>query len=382
LIFQIANYSFAAVMTIIIILTGIKYGIDTIQNRSRLNSILFYMFFAFALVLIFDITRLMVFMTPLGPNPTLGTYFFIIKVFLTLLGYPFAFKLHVIILKYMGKEKKIHLIIRFYVISLGVILSVITIFTIYSSSPNFFGYYVYQVNPLIGMIMILLYFPLNLWIIIENRKIVKEINDPNTKFKINILTFLVFFMVGERMSSLMAYGLLIEYAYIHFDIILLIHSLVILGEILLFIIILFKYNDFVEKIGMHFAIKSMFIIKNSGQLLFEHDFEENVSKDAHSSENLLVGGFIYAITEGFKEMLKIKDLSSFTTGERSVVIKHGKHVFGVLIASESSYLLQNKLGEFLVNYEDKYKDILENWTGEITILKKSITQDLLFDIFR
>ena len=101
-------YSLAAVMVTILIVTGIKYGIDTFQNRTRLNKILFYMFFAFALVLILDMMRFMVFMTPISPNPTIGIYFHMFKVFLILLTYPLAFRMHILILKYMGKEKKIH----------------------------------------------------------------------------------------------------------------------------------------------------------------------------------------------------------------------------------------------------------------------------------
>ena len=73
----------------------------------------------------------------------------------------------------------------------------------------------------------------------------------------------------------------------------------------LFLIIIFKYHGLVEYVGTYFSIKQLYILRNNGILMFEYDFENKRLLDTIDSSDPLIGGFIYAICEGLKGIIKI-----------------------------------------------------------------------------
>ena len=76
----------------------------------------------------------------------------------------------------------------------------------------------------------------------------------------------------------------------------------------------------------------------------------------------LIGGFIYAITHGIKEIIKEEyetQLRAMDFGSLKMMFYYGEKCFGVLFCRETNNILHQKLKNFVLAFETTFPDRLE-----------------------
>lgn len=145
------------------------------------------------------------------------------------------------------------------------------------------------------------------------------------------------------------------------------------------IILFLKLNhNFLAQLHSTFAYKRVFIIRNNGQTIYSHDFSKAKSKEVKTVK-YLIGGFIYAITHGIKEIVKQEYeaiLRSMDFGNLKMLFFYGEHVFGVLFSREANNVIYNRLERFVRGFEGSFPEIINDPTGTIVLDdQESIAKD-------
>ena len=113
---------------------------------------------------------------------------------------------------------------------------------------------------------------------------------------------------------------------------------------------------------MSIPFELQMIHKLSGIQLFSYRFREDIKL-----EPTLISGFISAVitfaeelkpSEG-KEIIKFIDRGDFV-----LQVESGKLIVGLLILSSKDYSFMEKLRLLVIEFERKYHEKIENWTGE------------------
>jgi len=135
------------------------------------------------------------------------------------------------------------------------------------------------------------------------------------------------------------------------------------------IIFLMVRHNYMAQLASTFAYKSLFVIRNNGQTLYSHEFERIIdeTKDIKTIQ-YLIGGFIYAISHGLKEIIKEEildktDLRAMDFGRLKMLFYYGNGVFGVLFTRESNNVIYDRLKRFINEFELVFKEFLESKTG-------------------
>jgi len=268
---------------------------------------------------------------------------------------------------------------------LAVGLTVANALTYYTTIPNDFGFFMFQFNFILYWITFFSYGPVILFVFYGNQKIKKNMKSKKIAFQFSIFTIILLLLIAERTYSLGMPGFLYHSLFMNLDFNTLLDNVLISIILISFIIFLLKCPDFLEKVGCYFSIKTVFIIRNSGQLLFEYDFDIGELNDAMTSKNSLIGGFIYAISEGLKELLNLaekEEINAFKSKDRSLLVKQEKYTIGVLITAEDSLLFHKKLLKFIKEFELLCEKSLKNWTGDISEFKTKEIKDLIYKHLR
>ena len=120
--------------------------------------------------------------------------------------------------------------------------------------------------------------------------------------------------------------------------------------------------NFLVRIGTSFAFKSIFLIKNNGQTIYSHEFQQMLSQTKDKKTiNYLLGGFIYALSHGIKEIVKHdygSALRSMDFGTFKMLFYYTDQLFGVLFATTSNNLMYNKLKNFVDAFEQTFPDLV------------------------
>ncbi|NVM31488.1 MAG: hypothetical protein HWN65_21800 [Candidatus Helarchaeota archaeon] len=123
-------------------------------------------------------------------------------------------------------------------------------------------------------------------------------------------------------------------------------------------------------------IRSLFLIfGDSGVCIFDHSFraEEVLEKQ-------LIGGTISGITGLIQEVTRSKQkLQLMDQGETKILLEYGTYIIGVLITEENFYILRKKLKRLVEEFELKYEETLQNFTGSLD--EFGATKELVNDIF-
>ena len=118
-------------------------------------------------------------------------------------------------------------------------------------------------------------------------------------------------------------------------------------------------------------------------MIFEFDFQKVDYQDPFTPKKVLLGGFIYAINKELKRMLEIsRDINTIDVGDSTLLFKHGKYVFGILIVTEYTKLVIEQLNIFVEKFENSYEKELENWTGDLSVTTFEKIQSWVNEIFR
>ena len=148
-------------------------------------------------------------------------------------------------------------------------------------------------------------------------------------------------------------------------------------------VFLLREPDFFDNVSCHFCVKSVYILKNEGEMLCGYNFHEEETEILLTGDQLLLGDFIYAISSGLKMALKLEEsVDEVEIGDNSLVIKHGEKVFAILIISEHNEKIYDRINNFIEAFEYLHKDELNKKKMDISRFHSENTQKLLFDIFK
>ncbi|NVM54902.1 MAG: hypothetical protein HWN66_14455 [Candidatus Helarchaeota archaeon] len=140
-----------------------------------------------------------------------------------------------------------------------------------------------------------------------------------------------------------------------------------MGALITLLIVNVKYSNFLIQLEIRFAFKKLYIIRNSGQPIYAQVFEASPPGTKEKRMiSYLVGGFIYAITHGIKEVIKQDyetSLRSMDFGRIKMIFCYGEKVFGVLFTREVNDVIYDKLRKFTDQFEITFKEDLER-TGD------------------
>ncbi|MEE9378159.1 MAG: hypothetical protein V3V33_08995 [Candidatus Lokiarchaeia archaeon] len=135
----------------------------------------------------------------------------------------------------------------------------------------------------------------------------------------------------------------------------------------------FKYTfEKVEKQGLY-------IIYDDGRGVFNYAFRSEDIQDPS-----LVSGMFSAITSFIKEMTKSTEtLKKIDHGDITILLEYGNKIFGALfIKGTQSSEVRAPLKDFVQKFEDKYKDLLKDWTGALHHFVDEENTKLVKDIFK
>ena len=305
---------------------------------------------------------------------------FITKYFLIMLGVFFVIRIFILVSDYVERDFKHANALQAYSLIIAVIFSVLNVFSYYTTDSNPNGYFIFQSNIIMFCLMLSFFLPMGIFLVHRNRIILKNVKNDKIRRDILFIIFIIAVLIIERGYHFAIIGIFYYYLHGPISVALIIDSGLLIFILTTFTIFEIKYPRSMQRISMHFSVKAVYLIKKTGQLLFEYNFEEDQAK---KPDSLVVGGFIYAITSGIKNMLKLKkDITSFTSKKRSVLVQHGEHLFGVLIVRENAQILHDNLIKLIKKYEKRFIKELEDWSGRVPSPKSQEVINWIHELFR
>lgn len=373
----------AIVILIISLLYVTSFGIRWLKNRTTVNGLIVWFFGCFAIGIMLDCIRVIVIFGLGGVFLNLDTVAHIGKVIAIFVSFTLVVEIHIVLGNYIDQPLKYQKFIRYYLVVLGFIFSALTIIFSKTTPPGEFGFYLFQVDMLFYVFAFIAYLPIALRIFFRKLSVLPAFENKAVFYKLGFFTLLTLFIIGERGYNLGGYLLVQSVLGIPIELSLLMDFIALLIISSMFLVTIIKFPDFMESVATYHSIKKLYVLNNNGLLIFEYNFENNTLEDGLSSHETLMGGFIYAITQTFKEILKTDEIiKSFSSGNRSVLIHSGEFLFGILVVTEDSSLSHRKLGDFITKYETYYRSDLENWTGEYSKFNRIKILEWIFETLR
>lgn len=125
--------------------------------------------------------------------------------------------------------------------------------------------------------------------------------------------------------------------------------------------------------------QGLYIIYNDGRGVFNYAFRSEQIQDPG-----LVSGMFSAITSFVKEMTKSTEaLKKIDHGDITILLEYGNKIFGALfIKSSQSSEVRAPLKEFVQRFEERYKDVLKDWSGALAHFKDDEDNKLVEDTFK
>ncbi|MFX1455520.1 MAG: hypothetical protein ACFFDB_09130 [Promethearchaeota archaeon] len=125
--------------------------------------------------------------------------------------------------------------------------------------------------------------------------------------------------------------------------------------------------------------QGLYIIYDDGRGVFDYAFRSDSIQDPG-----LVSGMFSAITSFVKEMTKSTEaLKKIDHGDITILLEYGTKIFGALfIKGTQSSEVRAPLKEFVEKFEERYKEILKDWTGALSYFKDEDNNKLVEDIFK
>ncbi len=123
--------------------------------------------------------------------------------------------------------------------------------------------------------------------------------------------------------------------------------------------------------------QGLYIIYDDGRGIFNYPFIRETVQDPG-----LVSGMFSAITSFIKEMTKSTEvLKKIDHGDITILLEYGQRIFGALfIKGIESPEVRGRLKEFVKTFEEKYSEVLKDWSGALIYFKDDAK--LVEDIFK
>lgn len=323
------------------------------QGRMERNIMLTHIFLLlsqgfFFLVLLFPIPDLFLFqLIPFIHTVALLYSFYVLFSLVDITGetIPYKHKFAIIIYTFVGLF--VSCVLNYFY------LDVVTI-----EGRQFFG--VNLIN--ISITIIYLIFPLLYTLTTANKKLMKHFTQESKKALVTYFHTLVTFVVVCLITFLVLPLRSIFY-------------IIFLSIELLNIILYIKNPKILVYLGSVLGMKSIYIVRNNGMTIYTKDFTPSsvIDKTDRNRINLLIGGFVYAISHGIKEIIKHEyqtNLKSMNFGIIKLIFGYGEKVFGVLFTTSTNDYLQKRLTQFIKRFEEENAEKLDTWIGDITYMSK------------
>jgi hypothetical protein len=125
--------------------------------------------------------------------------------------------------------------------------------------------------------------------------------------------------------------------------------------------------------------QGLYIIYEDGRGVFNYAFRSDDIQDPG-----LVSGMFSAITSFVKEMTKSAEaLKKIDHGDITILLEYGNNIFGALfIKGTQSSEVRMPLKDFVQIFEEKYQNVLKDWTGALSPFLEEDNDKLVEDIFK
>ncbi|MHA2005972.1 MAG: hypothetical protein ACXABO_00560 [Promethearchaeota archaeon] len=125
--------------------------------------------------------------------------------------------------------------------------------------------------------------------------------------------------------------------------------------------------------------QGLYIIYDDGRGVFNYAFRSDSIQDPG-----LVSGMFSAITSFVKEMTKSAEaLKKIDHGDITILLEYGNRIFGALfIKGNQSSEVRTPLKEFVQKFEERYGEVLKDWSGALSHFKDDENNKLVKETFK
>ncbi len=372
--------SFLVILIMISILSVfLKYSIGVLKNRTQINQLFILSFIFFGFGILSDLIRILEIIFLGTINENIDKIVFILKVFLYFFGTSTIIYIMQILSRQSGHHTKKDTAISTSYYILNPFISILNSYTFIKTNINEYGFYFFQINPFVFLLTLAILSPLFAYVFFKVKVLKSEIKSELTRKQVDVCITAFILIEINCTTILIFYSLFNNSIYI-----LITNLLILLTSTYVFTFSLFrKYPDFLNAVSTYYSIRSIYIIGGKGVIIYEYDFQKESLKDPLSTRELLLGGFLYIIDSGLVTLFDAKeDIKSINIGNMNLIFTHGKYVFGLLLTTDYTFVMARKLNNFVEKFENNYKNILENWSGEITEYNSEIIQNWIDEFFR
>lgn len=356
-----------------------KYLINFFKNDTIINRLLIIGMFGVLFGVLIDCSRILVFHISKFIDITLDRSLFATKFVLLFVGIAAVIRVVHILNRQSGNRIKYEALIRYLIITLIVIFSIYNLFTFVPVEIlGLPGFYVLEIDRIIYIIIIIISILLVLYTTIKLIQIIDKIRDKTIVRPFLIIIFLFSALVLERFYS-------IGHLFVDRSSTLLILELSILASIAVSSLVMFLKNPTLfEMISTYFCVKSIYlIIKKGGQLIYGHDFQREIESETIDQEFLLLGGFIYAVSQGLEATLNLSgDLELIEVENNYLLFSSGKYILGLAFVTENFPTLKLKLILLLQRFETYFENSLKDWKGDLSKFNLKTVDNWVSEIFR
>ncbi|NHI94853.1 MAG: hypothetical protein EAX96_20355 [Candidatus Lokiarchaeota archaeon] len=353
-------------------------SINFFKNRTELNLLLIEVFFGMGFGVLFNDIILQYHIIFNENSFYIGEILFFVQLLLLLLAISAELRISILLNEKRGHKVKLGKGFRVVYILSAAIFFIFNYLTYYITPVNEIGYYYFQINPITTIILACVYAPLLFYLIVRQTIYLTKIQNKELVIKGYLLGFFFTALPIVRFTFLSFYPTLGNSVST-----LIIERVIMIILLIFFAVLILSDFRFLERIFSYFAPNALFIIKDSGQTIFGYNFKSTHDKEYFSRQQLLLGGFLYAISKGLENTLYLHGkLKTIEIGETSLAIKHGKHVIAVLFVSEITRIINENFDIFLNEFENAYSDQLEHWNGSISKFDKTKFEELVLKYFK
>ncbi|MBD3230967.1 MAG: hypothetical protein GF329_22500 [Candidatus Lokiarchaeota archaeon] len=330
----------------------------------------------------FDITwnfgsNIFLLLTNIFVNETIMKTFFVLTSSILLLASAIGVSFILRIYRLSGYKMRFSRLIRSFYYFLIALFSIYNGYTCHMVDIEYYGISFYQMDISLILMIVVLYIPVVFLILYIYKKSIKQALN-KTRYKITYFSGL-----WVMLLIFMRFGYLSFYSIFHSNLLFELINYGTAGILISTVLFVWKYPYYIRSLCIYFNLKSLYIIKNNGITLFFHNFNKQF-KDLNYVDEFVTGGFINCLAEGLKKSINIDgNVNSITIGDFTLLFTWGKYVIGLLLVSEPTNMMTQKLVTYINKFEDIYDRKLKRWTGDISIFKKpeSEVYNLISEIF-
>lgn len=356
-----------------------KISVMILKNKTELNKLILYAYTAFVFGSLFDCQRVLLLNFFGFIYQPIDLYGFLFKTILIFVGISILVRIFYELFKSSGDITKGNIKIRIIYLCLTAIFSIATGFTYVITNTNDQGFYMYQVNFILFVIIQICYSPFLMYVLVKSSYVLKKITDEKVASQSKYFIFTLVILVAERFSSLEIY-----YIFNNSDYVLLFNlSLMLITAVIFNYLIFFKYPDLLDSIFLFFSLKSLYLVYRNGIIIYQYNFQKRLPMDIEYSKDFVLGGLLSIIGEGIGPVLSIdQEIRIIDFGDIKIMFKFGKMLFGILLMTENVSNAIERFHKFIEKFEIEYEQELIDWDGDTSYFDKNKIENWINKIIK